>query len=118
MRRMLTVTGIVLKGERRGIKIGFPTANIEFHDPAFAGIYAGRATLSGVTYGAAVYIDPARELLEAHLLNFQGDLYDKELTIEVIAKIRDSATFSSDTELQAAIAGDIVAVREYLASIH
>ena len=118
MRRMLTVTGSVLRGDRRGIQIGFPTANIEFHDPTFAGIYAGYVKLSGVTYGAAVYIDPARELLEAHLLNFDGDLYGKELTIEVFAKIRDSATFSSDTDLQAAIADDILAVREYLEFIH
>jgi riboflavin kinase/FMN adenylyltransferase len=115
---MFTAKGIVVEGKRRGAEIGFPTANIAFHDPKFAGIFAARVELDRVTYPTAVYIDPTRGILEAHLLHFQGDLYGKELTIEVFAKIRDSADFPNDADLRAAIAGDIKAVEDFYTITH
>ena len=114
---MMRVTGTVVRGDRRGAAIGFPTANIGFHDPDFAGIYAGRATVAGTVYGAAIYIDPSRRLLEAHLLDFEGNLYDAEISVDILMKMRDSKAFESEALLRAAIGSDITAIREYLGTI-
>jgi riboflavin kinase/FMN adenylyltransferase len=105
--------GVVVEGQKRGAALGFPTANIALVDPALSGIYAGRVLALGHAYHAAVYADQKRMLLEAHLLDFSGDLYGEAITIEVFEKIRDSLRFENEAQLQQAIAEDITRIREY-----
>lgn len=112
----MTYTGVVQKGARRGTSFGFPTANISFSGPE-SGIYAAKVLLDGTEYHAAVYADQSRKLLEAHLGKFPGgDLYGKEVEIELLKKIRESKKFEDDASLREAIAQDIQAVRSYFLS--
>lgn len=110
----MTYRGIVERGDRRGSLIGFPSANIPLIDSSLSGIYVGRATLGARLYHAAVYADTRRGLLEAHLLDFAGgDLYDQEIEIEILEKIREDKRFANEGDLRAAIEGDIESVRYY-----
>lgn len=105
--------GIVQKGSGSGKKFGFPTANIPLTDHSLSGIYAAKAFFGGGEYYAAVYADAKRNLLEAHILHFNDDLYGMEIEIELLKKMRDDRTFASEADAKAAIAADVRAVEEY-----
>jgi riboflavin kinase / FMN adenylyltransferase len=104
-------TGIVEKGKGEGKTIGFPTANIELTDKTVSGIYAAKAKIGGKEYVAAVYADQARGLLEAYLLDFEGDLYGKEIEVELFDKIREAAAFEGVEALKEQIAKDVETIR-------
>jgi riboflavin kinase/FMN adenylyltransferase len=106
-------SGIAQEGEGRGQTLGFPTVNIPLTDTTVGGIYAARVVTSGNEYFAAAYADQTRGLLEAHLLDFTGDLYGQEVTITLEKKIRDDARFTDEESLKATIAKDVQTVREY-----
>lgn len=110
---MLTVKGVVEKGMGKGAVLGFPTANIHLSDPEVQGIYAATVEVDGKTYHAAAFADPVRELLEAHMLDFSGELYQKPITVTLVAKIRGTESFDDEASLRAAIAKDMSAVRSY-----
>ena len=109
--------GIVVHGAGRGRLLGFPTANLDSPPdllvPAL-GIYAGsvlgrRAAISvgtNPTYGGT------ERRVEAHLLDFDGDLYGQRLVVELWQRLRDEATFRSEAELIAAIEVDVAQTRE------
>ena len=107
--------GIVEKGGGRATALGFPTVNIPLADVSVSGIYAACVLLRGRAYGAAAYADLRRKVLEAHLLDFGGDLVGEEIVIELKEKIRDDARFADDAALAAAIKDDTERVREYCA---
>jgi riboflavin kinase / FMN adenylyltransferase len=97
--------GEVVGGDRRGRELGFPTANL-VPDQALIqpghGIYAARASVEGQTYGAAVNVGvrPTFKtdmvvLVEAYLLDFDGDLYGKTLAIDFLARLRGERRFAS-----------------------
>jgi cytidyltransferase-like protein len=113
---MQTFTGVVIQGEKRGKALGFPTANIPYHDPDVSGIYAARVEVGDSSYLAAVYADHSRGVLESHLLDYTGDLYGTTITVRLYKKIRDSKQYSTDAELMRAIADDIQTIRAYFAS--
>ena len=114
--------GVVQKGARRGSALGFPTANIAF-DGEESGIYAAYVLLDGHEYHAAVYADQARKLLEAHLGKYPlagqagGDLYGKEIEIELLKKFREDAKFTDEESLKAQIQKDIKDVTSYFRSL-
>jgi len=110
-------TGVVQKGTKRGAALGFPTVNISLGDPDVSGIYVAVVRTGGKEYHAAAFADQKRKLLEAHILDARIDLYGKEITIELLKKIRDNKFFESDDELRAAIAEDIAKIREYFRNI-
>jgi riboflavin kinase/FMN adenylyltransferase len=116
------IRGPVVRGNERGRTIGFPTANIAVTPdralPAF-GIYVTRATTGGRTYASATNIginptfnDP-RPSIETYLLDFEGDLYGRELRVELLHRIRDEAKFDSIDQLVEAIGADVQTVRDY-----
>ena len=113
----MTHTGTVQKGGGYGRMLGFPTANISCDDTSLSGIYAATVRCEGEEYSAAVYADTKRQLLEAHLLSFSGDLYGKEIEIELLKKIRDDKEFADDTEAKRAIAADVEAVEAYFRTL-
>jgi riboflavin kinase / FMN adenylyltransferase len=109
--------GIVEKGAQRGAELGYPTANITLPEGVAPGIYAGKASVEGKAYEAAVFADGRRSVLEAHLLDFSGDLYGKEISVELVKKIREGKAFANDESLRAAIADDVQRVRMYFKAL-
>ena len=108
----MNFSGTVIRGDGYGRKLGYPTANIEVD--ASSGIYAGRVMFAGKTYQAAVFVTARRpHILEAHLLDFDGDMYDKTITVTLEKKIREDAQFKNEDELIAAIVRDAQVVRDY-----
>jgi riboflavin kinase/FMN adenylyltransferase len=116
------IRGPVVRGNERGRTIGFPTANIAVTPdralPAF-GVYVTRATASGRTYASATNIgvnptfnDP-RPSIETYLLDFEGDLYGRELRVEMLHRIRDEKKFDSVEQLIEAIDADVETTRAY-----
>lgn len=106
------IKGMVQRGQGRGAALGYPTANIPLEDMSVSGVYAARVHVDGKEYDAAVFADPARKILEAHILDFSSDLYGKEIEIELLDRIRESKSFENDEDLKKAIAEDIEAVRQ------
>ncbi|MBF6620773.1 MAG: bifunctional riboflavin kinase/FAD synthetase [Patulibacter sp.] len=109
--------GPVVQGEQRGRTLGFPTANLLPPDGRVLpdhGVYACRATVDGeLTRAAAVSIGlrPQFEsrfgvLVEAYLLDFDGDLYDRQLELTFLQRLRGEQTFASVDELIAQIQRD------------
>ena len=108
--------GIVQKGGEYGRRLGFPTANIPF-DADVSGIYAAQVSVGKEKYNAAVYADVRNKVLEAHLLRFEGDLYGKELAIELVEKLREDTRFESEEEAKQQIAADIAAAEAYFKGV-
>lgn len=118
-----TLAGDVVHGDERGRELGYPTANI-VPDPAFVtpghGVYAARATTStGETYPAAVsigvrptFVTGRGELIEAYLLDFEGDLYDTRLEVAYLKRLRGEKRFDSVGALIAQMAVDVDAARD------
>lgn len=113
------IRGRVVNGERRGRLLGFPTANLADVDtllPAF-GAYAGRAYSEFGIHAAAICIGPNVTFqedtpkVEIHLLDFTGDLYDKTLQVEFLARLRPLTQFSSPEALMAQLKQDVADVR-------
>ena len=119
--RAYCLTGKVVKGDGMGRKLGIPTANIDVAGLALApnGVYAAHAAVGGKSLRAAVNIglrptlkNPNPHLqVEAHLLDFDGDLYGKELELEFVERLRDEQKFPSVQELKKQIERDIAEAR-------
>jgi FAD synthase len=115
------VEGIVVEGDRRGRELGFPTANI-LTDAVLPGdgVYAGFAQrangtryLSAISIGhrATFYAEGAPRLLEAFLIDFDGDLYGERLRVTVGDLVREQQRFATRDELIAQIQADVERVR-------
>lgn len=111
------VSGTVRRGRGEGASLGFPTANVT-PDPYAAlpadGVYAGRALLAdGDVWTAAISVGTppsfpeARDYLEAHLIGYEGDLYDQPVTLEFFERLRAQRSFASLPDLTSAIAADV-----------
>lgn len=103
-------TGTVIHGDGYGRRLGYPTANIAISEP-MSGVYAGMVELDGETYTAAVFARPNRLILEAHLLDFNDDMYGKQITIHTQNRLRDARNFDDEIELRLAIAADVATIR-------
>jgi riboflavin kinase/FMN adenylyltransferase len=113
------VCGEVERGDQRGRTLGFPTANLSIADECVSppdGVYAGFAyTVKGEVVACAVsvgrrptfYENRGLRLVEAHLLDFSGDLYGELLTVEIVARLRDQVRFDGVDELLAQLARDV-----------
>jgi riboflavin kinase/FMN adenylyltransferase len=122
--RDFAIEGVVQRGDARGRELGYPTANLELSDyqrPRY-GIYAVRVRLDdgsehpGVaSLGVRPTFDPPQELLEAHLLDFQGDLYGRNVEVALHAFIRDEQKFDTLEALVAEMRRDESEARRLLA---
>ncbi len=119
--RAYALFGRVGHGAARGRTLGFATANLAVHPGQLVpaeGVYAGQTTIDGARYAAAISIgctptfDGRQQLVEAHLLDYGGDLYDAPLRLEFHAWLRPQQKFASAVELQQQIAADIKQTRE------
>ncbi len=139
--RRVSVLGTVVRGNRRGRELGFPTANLnlhhELHPPP--GVYAGvarvfsradpaasrrhlavanigyRPTVGSVAGGEESA--PERPLVEVHLLDFEGNLYGENLEFRFAERLRGEQCFTSLEELSARIAADVARARELLSCV-
>jgi riboflavin kinase/FMN adenylyltransferase len=121
------ITGAVLRGAGRGRTLGFPTANLRPDRPLVLapGVYVARATWagSGAGSGAGGAADAVVNVgyrptfgenqywVEAYLLDFSGDLYDRTLRLEFLDRIRPEMKFSGVDALRRQVATDIAAAR-------
>jgi len=109
--RPVSVFGRVIKGFGRSSRLGFPTANINPHQEVIppSGVYACRVLLGKRKFYGACFISkknkPAR--LEVHIFDFHKDIYNQELEIQFIKKIREVRKLKSDEELIELIKKDI-----------
>lgn len=122
--RTFSMSGEVITGDRRGRTLGFPTANVDVNKamahPA-DGIYATWALVDGVRRPSATSIGVrptfglSERLVEVYILDFDGDLYGRELEVEFVDKLRDQETFSSLDALVEQINRDVANTRDTLA---
>lgn len=119
--RPYAISGTVVVGDKLGRTLGFPTANLDASGLALPpnGVYAALTKLDGKLYRVALNVGirptvaAGKQLrVEAHLLDFQGELYGKELEIEIGEKLREERKFASPEELREQIARDVATVRQ------
>ena len=117
LNRNWTINGIVQKGRQLGKKIGFPTCNIDIKNYVLAlpGVYAVKVLqknnskyIKGIAnLGYRPTFNQKKILLEVHLFNFSGNLYNKLLSVEFLKFIREEKKFKNVNELQAQIKKDL-----------
>jgi riboflavin kinase / FMN adenylyltransferase len=122
--RDFAIEGVVKRGDQRGRELGYSTANLTLDDyqrPKY-GIYAVRVTLEDGTerpgvasLGVRPTFDPPQELLEAHLFDFEGDLYGQKIEVALHAYIREEKKFDGVEALIAHMREDEAAARRLLA---
>jgi riboflavin kinase/FMN adenylyltransferase len=115
MKPFFSTKGVVTSGMGRAAKLGFPTVNVPLDNRGITGVYAARIRSNEGEHRAAAFADPKRGILEAHLLDFSGDLYGQTIMIELFEKFREAEFFDDDAILAEAIAEDIASVRRYFA---
>ncbi len=122
--RAYSLAGRVVRGDQLGRRIGFPTANLDLSGLVLPpnGVYAVRAAVGEAEFpgvmniGRRPTVTDAEVLprVEVHLLDAQLDLYDRELTVTPVARLRDEMRFASLAALQAQIGQDVIAARALL----
>ena len=121
--RHYQIRGKVIRGRKRGgSQLGFPTANIKLYDELCPklGVYAVKVeTIKGSFWGVAnIGFSPTfgdqMFTIEAHILDFDGDLYDTRLRINLVARLRDEKKFSSIEQLSEQIKKDVEIAKEIL----
>lgn len=123
--RPYCVRGLVIRGDGRGRKLGFPTANLfvpvngKLIPPA--GVYAVRGCLKRGVFDGAIHIGPrptftgSRPTIELHLLDFDEEIYGEEVRVEFIRHLREVRPFSSASALVEQLRFDVEAARAALA---
>ena len=116
--RAYSLAGTVSRGDGLGHQLGFPTANIDGTGLALppGGVYAVHAAVAGRLHRAVMNLgyrptlqNPKPELrVEAHLIDFEGDLYGQELEVTFVEKLRDEMKFTSLRDLRDQIARDVL----------
>jgi riboflavin kinase / FMN adenylyltransferase len=122
--RRYALYGTVLRGDQRGRTIGFPTINLGTPDARKlvppAGVYAAIAQTPAGPYGAMVNlgsrptVGDTRQTVEAHLLDFSGDLYGAPVRLDLVAVLRPIQRFSALGELTRQLTADAQAARTAL----
>lgn len=120
--RPYSISGKVVHGAKRGRQLGFPTANVHMrHErPALTGVYAVK--LDGLNSVANLGVRPTiagipKLSLEVHVIDFDGDLYDKHVHVEFLHKIRNEMKFDGLDALKAQIVADVIVARNFFNSV-
>jgi riboflavin kinase/FMN adenylyltransferase len=126
--RPYELLGEVLRGDRMGQKLGWPTINLRPANELIPrdGVYAARVEIDGVPgiYDAATNIgtrptiyENFHRVVESHILDFRSDVYDRQVTLRFHKRLRDERIFPSIMDLSAQIGRDVEATREYFAAV-
>jgi riboflavin kinase/FMN adenylyltransferase len=123
--RYFSLYGKVVAGAGRGESLGFPTANLDVNSGQALppdGVYTGLANVNGKVYQSMTNIgkNPTfgnpRRTVETFLLDYSGDLYGRELSVEFVARLRDEKKFKNADELKKQLAEDIRRGKKILAA--
>jgi riboflavin kinase/FMN adenylyltransferase len=118
------IWGRVVRGDGRGRILGYPTVNLETEEVILPpdGVYSGMVTIQKITYTCAINIGARPTVdsvdggkaarVEAHILDFDGDLYGHALTIQPRSKIREQIKFESKEALTRQIQQDVQLIRD------
>jgi riboflavin kinase/FMN adenylyltransferase len=121
--RPYAIGGHVLHGSQLGRRLGYPTANLRFDRkrPPLGGIFAARVHGVGAapwpavaSFGTRPTVDGHEPLLEAHLFDFDGDLYGRRIEVEFVAKLREELKFDDLPSLVAQMHVDAAQARAIL----
>jgi len=121
--RPYAIGGRVVRGQQLGRTLGYPTANLRYggKTPALRGIFAtwvhgigGRPWPSVSSFGTRPTVDGQEPLLEAHLFDFEGDLYGRRIEVEFVAHLRDEEKFPDLPSLVAQMHHDEARARAIL----
>lgn len=117
------LTGTVVKGKQLGRTIGFPTANLKVDEDYKLipqnGVYVVRSYINGnlvfgmMNIGTNPTVGGQFQTIETNFLDFEGDLYDKDLKIEILHRIRSEQKFDSLDALKTQIALDKITTQDY-----
>jgi riboflavin kinase / FMN adenylyltransferase len=120
--REYTILGTVVRGENLGKKIGFPTANLSAHSEQFPpnGVYFAQATLDGIAYPGVVNLGyrptvstvEAKRVLEIYLLDFDHDIYGKDIEVRFVRYLRPERKFENLDALARQIESDVQQARQ------
>jgi len=114
--RSFSLQGKVISGTGRGVGMGFPTANLDISlGQALPpdGVYASWAHINGKAYQSMTNIGQCptfgshERTVETYIVDYKGDLYDSELKIDIVARLRDERKFDTEDELKAQVAEDV-----------
>lgn len=116
------IEGVVVEGERRGRKLGFPTINLdtEWEILPKPGVYATYVRLpdgfheSITNIGIRPTFEESKLTVETHIFDFNNDLYGEKVRVNFVERLRDEKRFASVDELVAQIGHDVAAVRKIL----
>ncbi len=121
-----TILGTVVRGEHLGKKIGFPTANLSAHSEQFPpnGVYFAQATLNGIVYPGVVNLgyrptvssSKSERVLEIYLLDFDRDIYGKDVEVRFVQYLRSEQKFENLDALVRQIELDVQQVRKLCAA--
>lgn len=126
--RPYSLYGTVVSGDGRGGELGYPTANLDLHNEAVPpdGVYVGRASVDGDWQGAVVSIgtrptfhhepEPQR-VVEVHLLDWSGDVYNRDMEVQILERLRGQRPFADAKALGRQIEADIRNARLKLARV-
>jgi riboflavin kinase/FMN adenylyltransferase len=121
--RPFSIKGKVIKGERRGKTLGYPTVNLDvFHGISLpqCGVYAATVYVKGHMFGAVTNIGTRPTFsgetmsVETHIIGYEGDLYGETLRVLFAKKLRDEVKFSSGEALACQISRDVERAEEVL----
>ena len=120
--RNFIILGKVIHGHARGKNLGFPTANLEITSDLYPkkGVYAVTVTVNDKTYQGVMNIGTNPTFgdeefaVEVFLFNYEDDLYEKELRVAVVEKIRDEQTFPTPDALVQQIEKDVQKAKKIL----
>jgi riboflavin kinase/FMN adenylyltransferase len=120
--RNYSITNIVVEGKQRGRLLGFPTANLNLPPEKAcpkAGVYLGSVDIDGENYYSVInvgkrptYGDLIENIIEAHIIDFDRNIYNREITVSFIKRIRDEQKFLSETELKNQIEQDYLVAKK------
>jgi riboflavin kinase/FMN adenylyltransferase len=118
------ITGIVSKGNQLGRTIGYPTANIKIVDEhkliPSNGVYVAKSIINGITIygmmniGLRPTVDGSTQTLEIHFFDFKKDIYNQEITVLLLKRMRSEQKFDSIDALKAQLNNDMIDAKNYL----
>ncbi len=111
--------GKVIKGDKRGKALGFPTANIRLHKKIGQGVYISRIVIDNNTYNSVTFIGNAKTFgkldikSETYILDFNKNIYGKRGNITLLKKIRTNQKFESAEKLILQMNNDLEVTKKY-----
>ena len=125
--RPFSIFGTVIRGRQIGTQLGFPTANLDPHNEVRPpnGVYAVRVVVGSREFSGAAFLagpsfaqaSPSGFVVEVHLLDFDMDIYHREIEVFFLRWIRAPQRFDSRHKLKAQIAADVAQIRQIVSNI-